>query len=89
MTLASAEFPGRGFVLSRSHLTAKRAVRGFKQVSRRLARRMIHWRRLRSHFVVKRIVPMKWSWRIGHIFGVDLYMHATFLLILAWVAFLF
>ena len=32
---------------------------------------------------------MKWSWRIGRIFGIDLYMHATFLLILAWVAFVF
>ncbi len=30
---------------------------------------------------------MKWSWRIGRIFGVDLYMHATFLLLLAWVAY--
>jgi Zn-dependent protease len=30
---------------------------------------------------------MKWSWRIGRIFGVDLYMHATFLMLLAWVAF--
>lgn len=29
---------------------------------------------------------MKWSWRIGRVFGVDLYMHATFLLLLAWVA---
>ena len=32
---------------------------------------------------------MKWSWRIGRVFGVDLYMHATFLLLLAYVAFLF
>lgn len=32
---------------------------------------------------------MKWSWRIGRIFGVDLYMHATFLLLLAWVAYAF
>ena len=32
---------------------------------------------------------MKWSWRIGRVFGVDLYMHATFLLLLAWVAYLF
>ena len=29
---------------------------------------------------------MKWSWRIGRIFGVDLYMHATFLLLLIFVA---
>ena len=32
---------------------------------------------------------MKWSWRIGRVFGVDLYMHATFLLLLAWVAYEF
>jgi Zn-dependent protease/CBS domain-containing protein len=32
---------------------------------------------------------MKWSWRIGRVFGVDLYMHATFLLLLAWVAYSF
>src|SRR5688572_23789569 len=33
--------------------------------------------------------PMKWSWRIGRVFGVDLYMHATFLLRLAWLAYEF
>ena len=32
---------------------------------------------------------MKWSWRIGRVFGVDLYMHATFLLLLIWVAYWF
>jgi Zn-dependent protease/CBS domain-containing protein len=32
---------------------------------------------------------MKWSWRIGRVFGVDLYVHATFLLLLAWVAYEF
>lgn len=32
---------------------------------------------------------MKWSWRIGRVFGVDLYVHATFLLLLAWVAYWF
>ena len=30
---------------------------------------------------------MKWSWKIGRLWGIDVYMHATFLLILAWVAF--
>lgn len=30
---------------------------------------------------------MKWSWRIARIAGIDVYVHATFLLILAWVAF--
>ena len=29
---------------------------------------------------------MKWSWRIGRIAGIDLSMHSTFLLLLAWVA---
>ena len=28
---------------------------------------------------------MKWSWRIGRIAGIDVYMHATFLILLAWV----
>ena len=29
---------------------------------------------------------MKWSWRLGTIAGIALYVHATFLLLLAWVA---
>jgi len=29
---------------------------------------------------------MKWSWRVGSIAGIALYLHATFLLLLAWVA---
>lgn len=29
---------------------------------------------------------MKWSWRVGSIAGIALYIHATFLLLLAWVA---
>jgi Zn-dependent protease/CBS domain-containing protein len=29
---------------------------------------------------------MKWSWRVGSITGIGLYIHATFLLLLAWVA---
>jgi Zn-dependent protease len=29
---------------------------------------------------------MKWSWRIGRIFGIDLYVHATFPLLFAWIA---
>lgn len=29
---------------------------------------------------------MKWSWRIGSIGGIALYIHATFLLLLAWIA---
>ena len=30
---------------------------------------------------------MKWSWKIGEFAGIGVYMHATFLLLLAWVAF--
>jgi Zn-dependent protease len=30
---------------------------------------------------------MRWSWRIGRLAGIALYVHATFLLLLAWVAF--
>jgi Zn-dependent protease len=29
---------------------------------------------------------MRWSWRIGRIAGIDLYMHVTFLLLVGWVA---
>src|SRR5213592_3125209 len=29
---------------------------------------------------------MKWSWRIGSVAGIALYVHATFVLLLAWVA---
>ena len=29
---------------------------------------------------------MKWSWQIGTRFGIGVYMHATFLLLLGWVA---
>lgn len=30
---------------------------------------------------------MKWSWKIGQIAGIRLYVHATFVLLIAWVAF--
>lgn len=30
---------------------------------------------------------MKWSWKIGRLWGIDVYMHVTFLLIIGWVAF--
>ncbi|HEY2374532.1 MAG TPA: site-2 protease family protein [Gemmatimonadaceae bacterium] len=30
---------------------------------------------------------MRWSWRLGRVAGIDLYVHATFVLLLAWVAF--
>jgi Zn-dependent protease/predicted transcriptional regulator len=29
---------------------------------------------------------MKWSWKLGRIAGIDIHVHATFLLLLAWVA---
>ena len=28
---------------------------------------------------------MKWSWRLGRLFGIDVFVHATFLILLAWV----
>jgi Zn-dependent protease/CBS domain-containing protein len=30
---------------------------------------------------------MKWSWKIARFWGIDVYVHATFLLIIAWVAY--
>ncbi len=29
---------------------------------------------------------MKWSWKLGRFAGIDVYMHATFLLLVGWVA---
>lgn len=29
---------------------------------------------------------MKWSWKLGRFAGIDVYMHATFLLLIAWIA---
>src|SRR5579864_8706027 len=29
---------------------------------------------------------MKWSWKVGKLAGIDLHVHATFLLLLGWVA---
>lgn len=29
---------------------------------------------------------MKWSWRIARVSGIDVYLHGTFLILLAWVA---
>jgi Zn-dependent protease/CBS domain-containing protein len=29
---------------------------------------------------------MKWSWKLGRLFGIDVYMHATFMVLLGWVA---
>ncbi len=29
---------------------------------------------------------MKWSWKIGRLWGIDVYMHVTFLLIIGWLA---
>ncbi len=35
----------------------------------------------------ERITNMKWSWRIGRVAGIDVYMHATFLVLLAYAAY--
>lgn len=29
---------------------------------------------------------MRWSWRVARLFGIDVFVHATFLILLAWVA---
>jgi hypothetical protein len=29
---------------------------------------------------------MKWSWKIGRLWGIDIYMHVTFLFIVGWLA---
>jgi Zn-dependent protease len=29
---------------------------------------------------------MKWSWRLGKFAGIDVYLHATFVLFIAWIA---
>ena len=29
---------------------------------------------------------MKWSWKLGRFLGVDVYVHATFLRLLGWIA---
>ena len=29
---------------------------------------------------------MKWSWKLGRAFGIDIFIHATFVLLLVWVA---
>jgi Zn-dependent proteases len=28
---------------------------------------------------------MKWSWKLGKVFGINVYMHATFLILIAWI----
>ncbi len=28
---------------------------------------------------------MRMSWKVGHVFGIDVYVHVTFLILLAWV----
>ncbi len=30
---------------------------------------------------------MRWSWKLGRIFGIDVFVHATFLLLIAWLVF--
>ena len=29
---------------------------------------------------------MKWSWKLGKLAGIDVYLHATFILLLVWIA---
>jgi hypothetical protein len=29
---------------------------------------------------------MTWSWRLARIAGIDVYVHATFLMVVAWIA---
>lgn len=33
-----------------------------------------------------RTMKMKWSWRLGRAFGIDIFIHATFALLLVWIA---
>src|SRR5262245_57343116 len=40
----------------------------------------------RSHGRTGRWMVMGWSWRIGRIAGIDVYVHPTFLLVPVWVA---
>jgi Zn-dependent protease/CBS domain-containing protein len=35
---------------------------------------------------VPAVQPSRWSWRLGKLFGIDVRVHATFLVLLAWVA---
>ena len=30
---------------------------------------------------------MKWQWKLGKFAGIDVYVHATFLLLIAWVGY--
>ena len=39
----------------------------------------LHWTESERSF------RMKWSWRLGRLFGIDVSVHATFLILLAWV----
>jgi Zn-dependent protease/CBS domain-containing protein len=32
---------------------------------------------------------MRWSWRIGSVAGIPIYMHATFLILVAWIAYIY
>jgi hypothetical protein len=29
---------------------------------------------------------MTWSWKVGKVAGIDLYVHPTFLMVIAWIA---
>src|SRR5436190_18921098 len=38
-------------------------------------------------FSEKGVNPMKWQWKLGRFAGIDVYMHATFLLLIGWVGY--
>src|ERR1051326_1788470 len=38
----------------------------------------VPWRERRRHMTA-------WSWKLGRVAGIDVYMHGTFLILLAWV----
>jgi Zn-dependent protease len=39
----------------------------------------------RPHIVVRGFALMSWSWRVGRLAGIPLYVHWTFLILIAWV----
>ena len=43
-------------------------------------------RRPRENGLEGRNIAMKWSWKVGHILGIRVQLHMTFLLLLGWVA---
>jgi len=50
-----------------------------------VSRKIDRWRAPAARISDATKTPMKWSLRIGRLFGIDLYLHFTFLIFLAWV----